>query len=154
MAATIRSFGLGVVPQVGCSSFRVDLGVVDPSQPGEFVLGVECDGASYHSSATARDRDRIRQQVLERLGWKIHRIWSPDWVTRRETEVRGLKTAIEAAQNARSRRVCAEHPHSSNGPITIDPPAVIEKALPQINDKWVVPEWVVKYRECVGRGRQ
>jgi very-short-patch-repair endonuclease len=148
VAATIRSFGFGVVPQVGCSSFRVDLGIVDPSKPGRFVLGVECDGASYHSSATARDRDRIRQQILERLGWRIHRIWSPDWVTRRETEVRRLKAAIEAAQNARSRGISAEPAQSSNGPIRVDPPAVIEKALPQINDKWIIPEWVVMYRVC------
>ncbi len=146
VAATIRSFGFGVVPQVGCSSFRVDLGVVDPLQPGRFVLGVECDGASYHSPATARDRDRIRQQILERLGWRIHRIWSPDWVTRRETEVRRLRAAIEAAQNAKGRGTPLYPPQSSNGPITIDPPAVIEKTLPQISDKWVIPAWVEKYR--------
>ena len=97
VASRIRGLGFAVVPQVGCSSFRVDLGVVEPSRPGEFVLGVECDGASYHSSATARDRDRIRQQILEKLGWKIHRIWSPDWVTRNETEVNRLKMAIESA---------------------------------------------------------
>ena len=97
VAARIRGLGFDVVPQVGCSSFRVDLGVIDPSSPGRFALGVECDGASYHSSATARDRDRIRQQILEKLGWKIHRIWSPDWVTRNETEVNRLKSAIEAA---------------------------------------------------------
>ena len=103
VAAKIRSFGFGVVPQVGCSTFRVDLGVVDPSNPGRFVIGVECDGASYHSSATARDRDRIRQQILEKLGWKIHRIWSPDWVTRNETEVNRLKSAIEIALKDRTR---------------------------------------------------
>ena len=97
VASRIRGLGFGVVPQVGCSSFRVDLGIVDPAHPGRFVLGVECDGASYHSSATARDRDRIRQQILEKLGWKIHRIWSPDWVTRNETEVSRLKVAIETA---------------------------------------------------------
>ena len=88
-------WALTVVAQVGCSSFRVDLGVIDPSSPGRFALGVECDGASYHSSATARDRDRIRQQILEKLGWKIHRIWSPDWVTRNETEVNRLKWRLK-----------------------------------------------------------
>jgi len=148
VAATIRSFGFGVVPQVGCSSFRVDLGIVDPSHPGRFVLGVECDGASYHSSATARDRDRIRQQILERLGWRIHRIWSPDWVTRRETEVRRLKAAIETAQEARRRGHSAEPPDSSNGPVRIEPPTVIGKAPPKVSDKWVMPQWVVKYEVC------
>ena len=140
VAATIRSFGFAAVPQVGCSSFRVDLGVVDPSQPGRFLLGVECDGASYHSSATARDRDRIRQQVLERLGWRIHRIWSPDWVTRREAEVRRLRDAIESAQNARSSDISSSPPHTSNSPVTVEPPNIVEKIPPQINDKWIVPD--------------
>ena len=148
VASVIRSFGFGVVPQVGCSSFRVDLGVVAPSQPGKFILGVECDGASYHSSATARDRDRIRQQILEKLGWKIHRVWSPDWVTRRETEVHRLKAAIQAGQNARGKRISADPSQSLDGPTAIDPPAIVEKALPQVNDKWASPEWVVKYRVC------
>jgi very-short-patch-repair endonuclease len=146
VAATIRTFGFDVTPQVGCSSFRVDLGIVDPAQPGRFVLGVECDGALYHSSAAARDRDRIRQQVLERLGWRIHRIWSPDWVTRRETEVGRLRAAIEAARSAGSRSISGDPPQSSNGPVMIQPLVIIEKNPTQINDKWVIPEWVVKYR--------
>src|SRR5262249_15144243 len=70
--------GLTVHPQVGCSGFRIDLAVVDPRAPGRYLLGVECDGATYHSSATARDRDRLRQEVLEGLGWRICRIWSTD----------------------------------------------------------------------------
>src|SRR5262249_364869 len=64
--------------QVGCSGFRIDLAVVDPRAPGRYLLGIECDGATYHSSATARDRDRLRQEVLEQLGWRICRIWSTD----------------------------------------------------------------------------
>lgn len=65
--------------QVGCSGYRIDLAIAHNSRPNEFLLGIECDGASYHSSPTARDRDRLRQQVLERLGWKIHRIWSTEY---------------------------------------------------------------------------
>ena len=65
--------------QVGCSGYRIDLAIAHKSCPNEFLLGIECDGASYHSSPTARDRDRLRQQVLERLGWKIHRIWSTEY---------------------------------------------------------------------------
>jgi very-short-patch-repair endonuclease len=72
--------GLQVDRQVGCSRYRIDLGVRDPNRPGRYLLGVECDGASYHSSRVARDRDRLRQQVLESLGWRIHRVWSTDWV--------------------------------------------------------------------------
>lgn len=66
-------------PQIGASNFRVDLGVVHPDAPGTFLAGVECDGATYHRSATARDRDRLREQVLRGLGWEIVRIWSTDW---------------------------------------------------------------------------
>ena len=68
-----------VVPQVGVSAYRIDLGVVHPDEPGRYLAGIECDGAMYHSSATARERDKIRQQVLERQGWSLFRIWSTDW---------------------------------------------------------------------------
>lgn len=68
-----------VHPQIGVSSFRVDLGIVHPDAPGRYLAGVECDGATYHRSATARDRDRLRERVLRNLGWSIYRIWSTDW---------------------------------------------------------------------------
>lgn len=75
----VSSAGLRPVPQVGVSKYRVDIGVEHPARPGEFILGIECDGAMYHSSKSSRDRDRLRQEVLERRGWKIYRIWSTDW---------------------------------------------------------------------------
>ena len=96
----IRQFGYSAVPQVGCSGYRIDIGVVHPSEPGRFILGVECDGKTYHSAPTARDRDRLRQQVLEGLGWRIYRIWSPDWFQRREVEIERLKAALEEATGA------------------------------------------------------
>lgn len=61
------------------SAFRIDLGIKHPDFAGAFLAGVECDGATYHSSATARDRDKVREQVLTGLGWTIFRVWSPDW---------------------------------------------------------------------------
>lgn len=79
VARELRLRGWEVRTQVGVSRFRVDLGVVHPDMPGRFMAGVECDGASYHSSATARDRDRIRQGVLEDLGWSLLRLWSTDF---------------------------------------------------------------------------
>lgn len=103
VAGEIRRLGYDVVHQIGCSGYRIDLGVVDPAEPGRFLLGVECDGATYHSAYTARDRDRLRQQVLEGVGWRIHRIWSPDWAVRRQTEVERLKRAIEEARRLASR---------------------------------------------------
>src|SRR5262249_9694120 len=74
VARAIREAGYHVQPQVGVKGFRIDLGVIDPSRPGEYLLGVECDGAAYHSARSARDRDRLRQEVLEGLGWRLHRI--------------------------------------------------------------------------------
>jgi very-short-patch-repair endonuclease/RecA/RadA recombinase len=71
--------GWSVVPQVGISGFRIDLGVRHPDLAGAYLAGVECDGATYHSSATARDRDKVREQVLRGLGWNILRVWSTDW---------------------------------------------------------------------------
>ncbi|WP_392530371.1 DUF4011 domain-containing protein [Nostoc sp. C117] len=94
--------GYTIRTQVGCSGYRIDLGVVNSDRPGEFLLGIECDGASYHSSPTARDRDRLRQQVLERLGWKIHRIWSTDWFRNKPVQVRLLIEKIKQLQQINS----------------------------------------------------
>ncbi len=91
----IKSLGYEVEPQVGSSGFFIDLCVRDPAKPGRYILAVECDGASYHSSATARDRDRLRQGVLEGLGWRFHRIWSTDWFRNAPGEIERLKEAIE-----------------------------------------------------------
>ncbi|HLN89001.1 MAG TPA: DUF3320 domain-containing protein, partial [Candidatus Binatia bacterium] len=98
VAAEIKKMGYEVVPEVGCSGYRIDIGVVDPVNKGNFLLGVECDGVTYKSSNSARDRDRLREQVLRQLGWRIHRIWSPAWVARRDSEIRRLKDALEQAQ--------------------------------------------------------
>lgn len=75
----IKAMGCEAVPQVGVAGYFIDIGVKHPNWPHGFILGVECDGASYHSSKSARDRDRLRQEVLEGLGWHFHRIWSTDW---------------------------------------------------------------------------
>ena len=76
--AALQRLGYQVETQVGSAGFFIDLAVVDPERPGRYLLGVECDGATYHSARSARDRDRLRQEVLESLGWRIHRIWSTD----------------------------------------------------------------------------
>ncbi|WP_417773588.1 DUF3320 domain-containing protein [Stappia sp.] len=79
VAEQLERRGWLVVPQVGISGFRIDLGVRHPDLPGAYLAGVECDGATYHGSATARDRDKVREQVLTGLGWNILRVWSTDW---------------------------------------------------------------------------
>ena len=97
VAEEIKKLGYAVVPEVGCSGFKIDIGVVDPTSKGDFLLGVECDGFTYQNSSSARDRDRLREQVLRQLGWRIHRIWAPAWVARRDSEIRRLKEALEQA---------------------------------------------------------
>lgn len=79
VAERLRARGWDVRTQIGVSKFRVDLGIVHPDRPGVFLAGIECDGATYHSSPTARDRDRVRQAILENLKWTLVRIWSTDF---------------------------------------------------------------------------
>lgn len=79
VARALAEKGWELHPQVGVSRFRIDLGVVDPDAPGRYLAGIECDGATYHRSATARDRDKIRESVLRGLGWEILRLWSTDY---------------------------------------------------------------------------
>ena len=97
VADALRDRGHAVDHQIGSAGFFVDLGVVDPRQPGRYLLGIECDGATYHSARSARDRDRLRQQVLEARGWTIYRIWSTDWFRHPGRELERLDDAIARA---------------------------------------------------------
>lgn len=89
--------GFDVATQVGCSGYRIDMAVRHPQYNGRFALGIECDGAMYHSARTARERDRLRQTVLEDMGWKIYRVWSTDWIKDRQTEGQRLLSAVNNA---------------------------------------------------------
>lgn len=98
MKRDLEAKGWEVVPQVGCSGYRIDLGIKDPERPGRFLIGIECDGAMYHSAKTARDRDRLREAVLRSLGWELHRIWSTDWWQDPVGELAKAEAAIERAR--------------------------------------------------------
>ncbi|MFI1383025.1 DUF3320 domain-containing protein [Embleya sp. NPDC020886] len=93
----LRDWGHRVQPQVGVAGYRIDMGVRHPEFPGSYALGIECDGAMYHSSRTARDRDRLREEVLAGLGWRLHRIWGTDWYRGRAAAEARLRAAVEAA---------------------------------------------------------
>ncbi len=95
VASKIREMGYQAVPQVGVAGYRIDIGIRHPSYPYGYLLGIECDGAAYHSSKTARERDRLRQNILEQLGWNIYRIWSTDWFRDSLTQTKKLKNFIE-----------------------------------------------------------
>lgn len=107
--------------QVGCSGYRIDLAVVDPQAPGRYLLGIECDGATWHSAATARDRDRLRAAVLRGLGWRLHRVWSTDFWLDPDGEIERVERAIAAAKAA----AAAPAPMSMQVPV---PPAPAARA--------------------------
>ena len=81
-------------PQIGVSAYRIDLGIVHPDEHGRYLAGVECDGAMYHSSAFARERDKIRQGMLEKLGWTLFRIWSTDWWQNKAKALENIDRAL------------------------------------------------------------
>ncbi|MVT07140.1 DUF3320 domain-containing protein [Chitinophaga tropicalis] len=98
VAGHLTAKGYIVKKQVGSKGFYIDLAVVDPDTPGKYVMGIMCDGASYHSARSAKDRDRLRHQVLENMGWNIYHVWSTDWFRH---PVRELNRLIMALENAR-----------------------------------------------------
>jgi very-short-patch-repair endonuclease len=138
--------GFEVIPQVGVAGFRIDLGVRHPEWPYGYILGVECDGAPYHSSKSSRDRDRLRQEVLEGLGWRLHRIWSTDWFRNPRKEIEILREALADAL-ARAKAEGKRHSErieppalitvlseESEPPVSAAPPAVTAAAPPPVGD--------------------
>lgn len=137
------------MPQVGISKFRIDLGVVHPDWPGDFLCGVECDGATYHSAATARDRDRVRAAILEGLGWKLVRVWSTEWWFNRERAAEELHQELglilatdrarreEAAVSTASTTVPpVSEPASELGDVEIP---ILDSAAPFYHDDAIAP---------------
>jgi very-short-patch-repair endonuclease len=105
VAQALQAHGYLVHPQVGIAGFFIDLAIADATRPGRYILGIECDGATYHSSRSARDRDRLRQAVLEDHGWIMHRIWSIDWFQRPQQQLQQAIAAIEAAKQELDARM-------------------------------------------------
>jgi len=99
--AALRDEGFECVPQVGVAGFFIDVAVIDPGNSGRYLMGIECDGATYHSAKSARDRDRLRQMILERLGWRIRRIWSTDWFKNPHAELQPIIRELNALKTER-----------------------------------------------------
>jgi very-short-patch-repair endonuclease len=116
----LKSQGFEVRTQVGCSGYRVDLAIVDAENVGRFLVGIECDGATYHRAATSRDRDRLRQTILEGLGWTIVRVWSTDWWRNRAAaEDRLVRSIEDAAKAALHTKADARPPVDPAGPASV-----------------------------------
>ncbi|WP_372410172.1 DUF3320 domain-containing protein [Streptomyces luteireticuli] len=128
--AVLRGWGYTVQPQVGVAGYRIDMAVRHPDAPGAYALGIECDGAMYHSSRAARDRDRLRESVLRELGWRLHRIWGTDWYRNRRDAMERLRAAVEAA--------CEDDPYES----AEAPPASSETPAVDVPEEADIPETV------------
>ncbi|SDY26221.1 DUF4011 domain-containing protein [Halopenitus persicus] len=135
----LDQYGFDVSTQVQSSGYSIDLAITHPEKPGKYVLGIECDGAAYHSSKTARDRDRTRQAVLEDLGWTIHRIWSPDWASNKEKEIEAIERKVNDLVDGIP---------SADGGVSMDDPEPIEVdvvptdrrgGIDQYTTAWVEP---------------
>lgn len=128
VANFVKSRGYEVHPQVGMAGFYIDLGVLSPQNRARYCLGIECDGATYHSSRSARDRDRIRQLILESRGWRIHRIWSTDWFNRRTGEEHRLLDALSRAESP----VKPRPPERPSPPPRAEPIVSVEPERPTV----------------------
>ena len=103
----LKDNGYEVQKQVGCGRYRIDLAIVDQYNRGSYLIGIECDGALYHSSRVARDRDRLRQQILEENGWKIYRVWSTDWYL---SPIKSGNKLLEAIERTKTNKTIEKAP--------------------------------------------
>lgn len=129
MADVLRERGFELVPQLGVAGFFIDIAVRNPYRPGEYLAAIECDGESYHSGASVRDRDRIRQEILEGLGWrgKVYRIWSTDWYRNRATQITKLLEYLEAWLQAAAAAGQTEPPRPAvHSPLAETVPTLFE----------------------------
>lgn len=143
VAQALQKLGHEVHAQVGVAGFFIDLAIVAPDRPGRYLLGIECDGAAYHSARSARDRDRLRQQVLEDHGWIIHRIWSTDWFRSQDAELRKCEAAVEMARATWTAR--DDQLQKPAEMLEGEPPGDLEKPdepdkLPEVDDHGADPE--------------
>ncbi len=142
VANVITSMGYEVKPQLGVAGFFIDMAVRNPDRQGEFLAGIECDGATYHSGFSVRDRDRIRQEILESLGWRgrIHRIWSTDWFYNPRREIERLRGFLEDR-----RRISA-----MEGPADWEEEEEIDEEAPVEPVQAAVAELVAELAESAG----
>jgi very-short-patch-repair endonuclease len=147
VARSLEDLGHEVHCQVGTAGFLIDLAVVDRTRPGRYILGIECDGATYHSSRSARDRDRLRELVLRDRGWRIHRIWSTDWFHRPNEQLLKVVRAIETAQTEEDRFVEDEElAQSESDPVGASEVERVSPGVAPIDG--ASPEWLVPYAEA------
>lgn len=136
VAIFLRKNGYKLQPQVGMAGFFIDIGVIDPNNPNKYICGIECDGATYHSSRSARDRDRIRQNVLESRGWNIYRIWSTDWFHRRVDQEQRL---LDYLRHLTDKNGLAQKDDLKINDVVLTEDEIYSPSLNNVEDLKVVP---------------
>jgi hypothetical protein len=150
MAAEIKKKGYEVHTAIGCSGYRIDIGVVSKSNPSEYILGILCDGPTYAAAKTARDREIVQTDVLRLLGWNIHRLWSTEWWEAGDKQIQGVIEAIKAAEAG--RREPMPKPENLSVPTPIGETKiddfVFNKIAPIIEASSVVAKAFTEYKVC------
>ena len=141
----LERYGIPVTPQYGASGFRIDFACAHPDKPGKMILAIEADGAQYHSSPTTRDRDRLRQQILEDKGWRFHRIWSTAWFRDRDAELerahmawRGAVRRAASEENMRNSEQTESRRSASSAKAAPEPrvaPSILRPVRPSVPPK-------------------
>ena len=170
VADRLRLHGFEAEPQIGVAGFFIDIGVRHPTYPYGFLAGIECDGANYHSGKSVRDRDRLRQEILEGLGWRIYRVWSTDWFAdpRAETEklIAWLQESLKEAVRRMPQKPVSEEEPDEDKVVRLRRPVLVQNELPlattsksglrdqpQEGPREAQPEPTTKEPESVDRAR-
>jgi hypothetical protein len=112
LADKIRQFGYIVNTNIGCSGYRIDMGIVHKEKPSQYMLGILCDGNTYNGAKTAKDREIIQQEVLKLLGWTVHKVWSTDWWENPERVINEILEAIKNAEANEGKEIVESIPES------------------------------------------
>jgi very-short-patch-repair endonuclease len=132
VAGRLAEFGITVVPQFGVGGYRIDFAAAHPEDPDRMVLAIEADGASYRRSGSVRDRERLRGEHLQRLGWSFHRLWSTNWFYDAKDEVAKLRDAYDRAVAAADRAAPPDpEPAEPEAPQPVPPQPVPPQPAPQ-----------------------
>jgi DNA polymerase III delta prime subunit len=156
VADALRAAGVPIQTGVGCAGYQIDAAVAGAADPSRFVAGVECDGAAYRACATARDRDRIRPLVLQRLGWRLVRVWAMDWLERPQDTAARLGAAIERARAeaaAEAAPVAPSAPAESAAPVAPEVDVVRPEVAAAEEEQDALPPGMVPYRRYSGASR-